>query len=272
MPRRTDLDISSATLRDYRAGRVTVAGMAARFGVSPNTVLRNLRDLGVDTSMRTRKREQFARKVEAGGHLSAGSAYSAVAALYGRGRSLRAVGQKLGLTPGAAARILGRRGLGRRPQWCREVFRGPGGERLGLAPFAAKPAALRERQGWTQKRLAMECGLSASAVGYWEAAKKGPSWDALGKLARGAGGRVEGPRRELVATGGGSRGVRVSVGCQAVAVNSPARRAQGSVSRRAVPPPHSTTLRTDGTAPPASLARRGRRNAGKSKAEKAVPV
>src|SRR4051794_2293615 len=112
MPRRIELDIPASTLRDYRAGRVTVAGMAVQFGVSPHTVLRNLRDLGVDTSMRTRKQEQFARKVEAEGHLPAGTAYSAVAALYGRGQSLRAVGKKLGLNPGAAGRILGRRGLG----------------------------------------------------------------------------------------------------------------------------------------------------------------
>lgn len=77
--------------------------------------------------MRTRKREQFARKVEAERGLAAGTAYSAIAARYRRGESLRAVGDRLGVNPTAAARILDRQGLARRSQWCREVFRGPKG-------------------------------------------------------------------------------------------------------------------------------------------------
>lgn len=65
MPGRIDLKIPKRLLDRYRAGLVTLDDLAAHFRVSPHTVARNLRDLGVDTSMRTRKREQFARKVEA---------------------------------------------------------------------------------------------------------------------------------------------------------------------------------------------------------------
>jgi transcriptional regulator with XRE-family HTH domain len=65
------------------------------------------------------------------------------------------------------------------------VFRGPKGERLDLAPFASKLKAIRERRGWTQKQLAHECEVSKSAVGYWEAMKKGPTWAVMAKLAKG---------------------------------------------------------------------------------------
>lgn len=187
MPARIELNIPQRLLARYRAGLVTVDDMAAKFGVSTGTVLRNLHALGVDTSMRTRKREQFARKVEAERKLPAGTAYTAIAARYRRGESLRTVGAQLGVNPAAAARIIARQGLDRRPQWCREVFRGPKGERLDLAPFASQLTKLREGRGWTQKRLAFECDLSPSVIGVWEAGKKGPTWPTLAKLAKGLG-------------------------------------------------------------------------------------
>ena len=67
------------------------------------------------------------------------------------------------------------------------MFRGPKGERLDLAPFAAQLTKLRERRGWTKKRLAFECDLSPSVIGVWEAGKKGPTWPTLAKLAKGLG-------------------------------------------------------------------------------------
>src|SRR5436190_23100834 len=99
MPGRIDLTIPRRLLDCYRAGRVTLDDLAAHFRVSPHTVARNLRALGVDTSMRTRKREQFARKVEAERKLPAGTAYTAIAARYHRGESLRVVGAQLGVNP-----------------------------------------------------------------------------------------------------------------------------------------------------------------------------
>jgi len=134
--------------------------------------------------MRSRKREQFARKVEAERKLPAGTAYTAIAARYRRSESLRAVGAQLGVNP-AAARIIARQGLDRRLQWCREVFRGPQGERLDLTPFASKLKAIRESRGWTQKQLAHKCEGSPAAVGYWESRKKGPTWAVLVKLTKG---------------------------------------------------------------------------------------
>jgi transcriptional regulator with XRE-family HTH domain len=67
------------------------------------------------------------------------------------------------------------------------VFRGPKGERLDLSPFASKLKVLREGRGWTQKQLAHRCEVSLSAVGYWKARKKGPTWAVLAKLAKGLG-------------------------------------------------------------------------------------
>lgn len=91
------------------------------------------------------------------------------------------------MNPTAAARILGRQGLDRRPWWCREVFRGPKGQHLDRAPFAAKLKKLREARGWTRKQLALKCDLSASTIGYWETGKKGPNWATLAKLVKGLG-------------------------------------------------------------------------------------
>jgi hypothetical protein len=92
--------------------------------------------------------------------LRAGTAYSTIAVRYRRGDILRSFGGELGVTPAVAGRI-----LVRRPWWCREVFRGPKGERLDLAPFAAKLKNMREGRGWTRKQLAFKCELSPVAIG-----------------------------------------------------------------------------------------------------------
>jgi DNA-binding XRE family transcriptional regulator len=187
MPARIRFSIPKRLLADYRSGRATIDELARRLGVSPATLLCRLVALGLDTSMRTRKRQQFARRVEAANGLAEGRAYAAVARLYRRGLSFGRIAAELRLNDRTAALILDRAGGKARPVWYRSVFRAPEGRPLDVRPFARKLRALRESLGLTQQQLAERCGFCQGAIWNLESGRNGPHWRRLFRLAEALG-------------------------------------------------------------------------------------
>jgi DNA-binding XRE family transcriptional regulator/transposase-like protein len=182
MPARIDLSVPKRLLADYQAGRATADKLARRLGVSPATLLRRLEALGVDTSMRSRKRQQFARRLEAANGLAEGRAYPAVARLYRRGLGFNRIAAEFRINNRTAALILARAGGKARPVWYRSVFRAPDGRPLDARPFARKLRALRESLGLTQKQLAERCGFCQATIWHLETGRNGPHWQTLFRL------------------------------------------------------------------------------------------
>lgn len=77
--------IPPGLLEQYQLGFTTLDEMAKALRVQPHLLSATLRLQGIDTSMRTRKRERFARQVETSRQLPPGSAYRTVARLYQEG-------------------------------------------------------------------------------------------------------------------------------------------------------------------------------------------
>ena len=117
--------------------------------------------------------------------MPAGSAYETAARIYRQGATLRTVAAALGCEKKAAGQFLRRLDEAVRPEWCREVFRHPDGRHMDVTPFAETLRALRLSRGWSQVRLAEECGLCQQCISKLERADQGPKWETLDKLAEG---------------------------------------------------------------------------------------
>lgn len=169
-------------IQDYQSGRLLLADLAEVLGLSKTKTLYRLRALGVDTSMQVRKREQFARHVEAEQHLESGTAYATVAELYRQGYSQPMIADQLGISIRTVALILERRAMKPRNQWCRSVFRTAEGQPLEIETFVARLRALRVFLCLSQKVLARKCRLSTSTISKLELAKSGPTWETLYRL------------------------------------------------------------------------------------------
>lgn len=179
MAKRIDLEIPEALLADYREGRATVADLAERLRVSPSTLQHKLRERGVDTAFVIRKREKFARQLEAAEHLEPGSAYPTIAELYRQGLTTRQIAKRLHMTNGAVARILMRAGTQLRPVFYRSVFDGHGEENPA---FAKRLRELRLARGLTRRQLAQMSGFCQSTIGHLETLRNGPLWTTLYKV------------------------------------------------------------------------------------------
>jgi DNA-binding XRE family transcriptional regulator len=165
-------------------GEISIRELARLCGARQDRVSRALRALGVSTSPGAHQRRCIARRLEATAQLPAGSAYETAAQFYRQGAGLRDVAAKLGCEKKAAGQFLRRLEEVVRPEWCREVFRDPDGRHMDLTPFAERLRALRLSRGWSQERLAEECGLCQGTICHLEAARKGPKWETLDKLTR----------------------------------------------------------------------------------------
>jgi DNA-binding XRE family transcriptional regulator len=176
--------IPPGLLARYRTGRMTARAVAEELGVRTHVVLRALHTLGIDTSKGLHQRRRLARQVEAANGLAPGTGSEAVAGLYRKGNSLRAVAARLGIDYQAARRLLHRE-VGRvRPRLHRSVFLGREREQ---AWFAAELLRLREARRWSQKELGRRCAVSGATIGHWERQKEGPSWEAIRRLAQALG-------------------------------------------------------------------------------------
>jgi DNA-binding XRE family transcriptional regulator len=187
MPARLYFDIPEELVTQYTAGLLVLDEVAAQIGQKPATTLRTLQAKGVDTSMRSRKREQFARRVEAAKELPSGTAYATVATMYAAGQSLNEVAEKLDCASRTAWLILQRQHVRARPRWYREVFRDAQGNVLDRNAFAERLRLLRLSLGLKQSELAARCGLCQQEISLLERGIKSPRWVTLGKLTDGLG-------------------------------------------------------------------------------------
>jgi DNA-binding XRE family transcriptional regulator len=187
MPARLYFDIPEELVTQYKAGLLVLDEVAAHIGQKPATTLRVLHAKGVDTSMRSRKREQFARRVEAAKELPSGTAYATVATLYAAGQSLNEVAEHLDCASRTAWLILRRQHVQTRPSWYREVFRDAQGKVLDQRPFAQRLRLLRLSLGLKQSELAARCGLCQQEISNMERCVKSPRWATLAKLTNGLG-------------------------------------------------------------------------------------
>ncbi len=181
------LDIPPEPLGRFILGEINIRDLGRLCGADQNRVSRALRVLGVDTSSGAHKRRRAARRREIAAELPAGSAYETAARMYRRGAALRDVAAELGCEKKAAGQFLRRLQESVRPEWCREVFRYPDGRHRDVTAFARTLRASRQSRGWSQARLAAECGLSQQCICNLERAKVGPKWETLDKLADGLG-------------------------------------------------------------------------------------
>jgi hypothetical protein len=113
-------------------GEITIRELGKLCGAHQDRVSRALRALGVDTSAGAHKRRRVAHRAEAAAQLPTGSAYETAATIYRQGAALRDVAATLGCDKKAAGNFLRRLKEAVRPEWCREVFRGPEGQQLDL--------------------------------------------------------------------------------------------------------------------------------------------
>jgi DNA-binding XRE family transcriptional regulator len=179
--------IPKRLLARFKAGEFTVRELARLVGAAEERVSLALLAAGVDTSVPACKRRRFARRIEEAGGLPRGKANAAGASLYRQGHTLRQIAARLGCNKRAVRDILKRVDVAPRPEWNREVFRGPGGGRRPLKRFAAELWTLRQRRRLSQSEVAWLCGLSQATIWHLEAAVKGPTWETLHKLTAGLG-------------------------------------------------------------------------------------
>jgi DNA-binding XRE family transcriptional regulator len=163
----------------YLAGETTVMGMAAELGVAGETVSQRLQARGVATTKGAYQRRRLGRRIELTNHLRSGTAVQAMADLYCRRLSCRAIAGRLGLEWQAARRLLHHEEVPVRPNWWREVFHG---RREARERFAARLLELRASRGWSQRALGLRCRLDHATIGRMERGRAGPSWDTLHRL------------------------------------------------------------------------------------------
>ena len=158
------LAIPPEALGRFVLGEITIRELGCLCHAHQDRVGRALRTLGVDTSPGAHKRRRAARRAEQTAQLPPGSAYETAARIYRQGGTLQEVADTLGSNQTSAAHYLCRLDETIRPDWWREVFRHPDGRHMDLTPFAETLRAMRLSRGWSQKRLAEECGLSQQCI------------------------------------------------------------------------------------------------------------
>jgi DNA-binding XRE family transcriptional regulator len=191
MSEHTTAEIPAELLLLYVKGQVTAKAAAKKIGISQSTFLDRLRALGIDTQKGKYYCRRLSMSIEQGQALPTGTAGLAAASLYQSGLSTYQLADRVGCKPLQARRLLQREGVRLRPRWYRSVFCLPDGTLRDMRYFSTRVLQLRTARGWSQQRLADQCGLSKTSIGYWERGQEGPSWETVRRLAKILGASLE---------------------------------------------------------------------------------
>jgi DNA-binding XRE family transcriptional regulator len=182
------LKIPAALLSRYQAGELDVTGLSRQLHQDQQAVLAELRRLGIDTRLSSRRSLATARRK---GYRDHAEMHGKVCALYSADHNLRQVAKETGLTVERARQILLWHGAKLRQRGTVSPARCPPPERLDPKDFARRLRSLRTGAGLSQGALAAGCGLKQSTVSLLERARTRPTWATLDKLARALGCGVE---------------------------------------------------------------------------------
>lgn len=180
------IDFPAEVLEAYRNHHTDHYQLAAAYGLSPQTVRRELRRAGLEVGgRRSRTRGPGTPPVgPAPARPVPGSRNARIAERYEAGQTLQEIAGEYGLTAEGVRQILLHHGVFlRSPGFAWKVF-GPDGRPADMEGLAARLRSIRLVAGLSQRELAERSGVAERTVRFFERARIRPRWETLVRLAK----------------------------------------------------------------------------------------